>query len=94
MCADALDCDGVLINLFNDLLLYRQFNPLLLFPAFDPAAITAEVDAVFRCDDFGSSVPYGLLQSDNVTTLCSTGSQQDVDVADTLTLSPAAVRTF
>ena len=33
---------------------------------------------------FGSSVPFGLLQSDDVTTFCSTGLQQGVDVADTV----------
>ena len=39
-------------------------------------------NAVSRCRNFESSVPFGLLQSDDVTTLCSTGSQQGVDVAD------------
>ena len=34
--------------------------------------------------NFGSSVPFGLLQSDDVTTLCSTNSQQGVDVVDTV----------
>ena len=34
--------------------------------------------------DFGSSVLFDLLQSNNVTTLCSTGSQQGVHVADTV----------
>ena len=34
--------------------------------------------------NFGSSVPFGLLQSDDVTTLFSTSSQQGVDVADTV----------
>ena len=51
---------------------------------FLPAAIAAEINALSRCDDFGSSVPFGLLQFDNVTTLCITGSQQGVDVADTV----------
>ena len=51
-------------------------------PALDPAAITAEKDTVPRCHNFGSSVPFGLLQSDNFTALCSSGSQQGVDVAD------------
>ena len=41
-------------------------------------------NAVFRCRNFGSSVPFGLLQSDDVTTLCSTGSQPGVYVADTV----------
>ena len=53
---------------------------MLPFPAFDSAAITAEKDTVSRCHDFENSVPFGLLQSNNVTTLCSTGSQQGVDV--------------
>ena len=52
------------------------------FPALDPAAITAEKDTVPRCHNFGSSVPFGLLQSANFTALCSSGSQQGVDVAD------------
>ena len=52
---------------------------MLPFSAFDPA----EIDAVSRYHDFGSSVPFGLLQSNNVTTLYSTGSQQGVDVGDT-----------
>ena len=43
-----------------------------------------EKNAISRCRNFGSSVPFGLLQSDDVTTLCSTGSQQGVDVADTV----------
>ena len=67
---------------------------MLPFPAFDPAAITAEKDAVSRYHSFGSSVPFGLLQSNNVTTLCNTGSQQGVDVADTVTPLTAAVRTL
>ena len=41
-------------------------------------------DAVSRCRDFESSVPFGRLQFDDVTTLCSTGSQQGVDMADTV----------
>ena len=69
--------------LYLHLLLYRQSNLMLPFSAFDPATITAEKDAVSRCHDFGSSVPFSLLQSNNVTTLCSTGSQQGVDVANT-----------
>ena len=36
---------------------------MLPFPALDPAAIPAEKDAVSRCYNFGSSVPFGLLQS-------------------------------
>ena len=73
MCADALDCDAVLASLFNDILSYRQSNPMLPFSAFDSAAITAEIDAVSRCHNFGSSVPFGVLQSNNATTLISTG---------------------
>ena len=57
---------------------------MLPFSAFDPAAITTEIDVVSRCHDFGNSFPFGLLQSKNVTTLCSTGSQQGVDVANTV----------
>ena len=48
------------------------------------ATITTKKNAVPRCRNFGSSVLFGLLQSDDVTTLCSTGSQQGVDVADTV----------
>ena len=49
-------------------------------------------NAISRCRNFVSSVPFGLLQSDDVTTLCSTGSQQGVDVADTVDALTAAVR--
>ena len=68
--------------LLKDILLYRQSNPMLTFSAFDSAPTIAEKDAVSRCHNFGSPAPYGLLQSNNVTTLCSTGSQRGVDVAD------------
>ena len=61
---------------------------MLSLSAFDPAAITAEVDAMSICHDFGSSIPFCFLQSSNVTTLRSTGSQQVVDDADS---SPAAI---
>ena len=57
---------------------------MLPFPALKHAIITAEKVAVYRCRNFGSSVPFGLLQSDDVTTLCSLGSQQVVAVADTV----------
>ena len=56
-----------------------------IFPVYyslKPVAITTKTNAVSRCRNFGSSVPFGLLQSDDVTTLCSTGSQQGVDVPD------------
>ena len=56
---------------------------MLPFSALDSAAITTETDAVSKCHEFGSSVPFGLRQSNNVT-LCSTESQQDVDVTDTV----------
>ena len=39
---------------------------------------------VSRCHNFGSSVLFDLLQSNNVTTLHSTGPQQGVDVVDTV----------
>ena len=58
---------------------------MLPFSASGSAAFTAEVDAVSRRHNFGSSVPFGLPQSNNATTLCNTGSQQGVNVADTLT---------
>ena len=54
------------------------------FAALNHAAITTKKDAVSRCRNFGSSVPFDLLQSDDVTTLCNTGSQQGVYVADTV----------
>ena len=38
---------------------------MLPFSAFDPAAITAEVNAVSICHDFGSFVPFSLLQSNS-----------------------------
>ena len=41
-------------------------------------------NAVSRCRNYGSSAPFGLLQSNDVTTLCSTGSLQGVDEADTI----------
>ena len=59
---------------------YRQSNPMPPFSVFDPA----KVDAVSKCHDFASSVPFSLLQSNNVTTHCSTGSQQGVDMTDTI----------
>ena len=37
-----------------------------------------------QCRNFGSSVPFDLLQFNDATTLCSTGSQQSVDVPDTV----------
>ena len=54
------------------------------FPSLSPAAITTKTNAVCRCRNFGSSAPFGLLQSDDVTTLCSTGSEQGVDIPDTV----------
>ena len=57
---------------------------MLPFPALNPVAITAEKYAVSRCQIFGSSVQFRLLQSNDVTNLCSTGSQQGVDVPDTV----------
>ena len=58
---------------------------MLPFPLFNPAAITAEKDAVSRLYNFGSSIAFRLLlQSNDVTTLCTTGSQQGVDVPDTV----------
>ena len=57
---------------------------MLPFPFLNPATITAEKDAVSRCDSVGSSVIFCLLQSNDVTTLCSKESQQDVDVSDTV----------
>ena len=58
------------------------FSTISSFTASPTAAIPAEVDAVSGCDTFRGSVPLGLLQSDDVTALCSTGSQEGVDVAD------------
>ena len=57
---------------------------MLFFSTFGPAAITAEIDAVSRCHEFRRSVPFYLLQPNNITTLCSTGSHQGVDVVDTV----------
>ena len=57
---------------------------MLPFSALNHAAITTEKNAVSRCRNLGSSVAFDLLQSDDVTTLCSTGSQQSVDVPDTV----------
>ena len=37
-----------------------------------------------QCRNFGRSAPFGLLQFNDATTLCSTGSQQSVDVPDTV----------
>ena len=72
----------VLTSFFNVFLLYSQSNPMLSFPSFDLAAIAAEVDTVSGCDNFRGSVPLGLLQFDDVTALCGTGSQEGVDVVD------------
>ena len=57
---------------------------MLPSPDGNHAAITAEEDAVSGCRNLGRSVPFGLLQSDSITTLCRTGSQQSVDVSDTV----------
>ena len=57
---------------------------MLPISAFDTTAITAENDAVSRCHEFGSSVPFGFLQPENLAIPCSTGSQLGVDVADTV----------
>ena len=57
---------------------------MLPFSVSDPAAINAKKDAESRCNILGSSIPFDLLQSNKVTTLCSTGSQQGVDVANTV----------
>ena len=43
-----------------------------------------KTNTVSICRNFESSVPFGLLQSDDITPLCSTGSQQSVDVPDTV----------
>ena len=67
---------------------------MLPFLPFDPAAITTEIDAVSRCNDFGCSVLFGLLQFDNATTPCSTGSQEGVHVIYTVNADEAAVRTL
>ena len=55
---------------------------MLPFFGFDPAASTAEINVEPRSHDFESSVPFGLLKFNNVTTLCRSGSQLGVDVAD------------
>ena len=55
---------------------------MLPFSPFDPATIPAEVDAIPGCHNFGSSVSFGLLQSDDVITLSGTYSQEAVDVAN------------
>ena len=67
---------------------------MLPFSSFDAAAITAKNDAVSRCHEFGSSVPFGLLQSNNFTILCSTGSQQVSMWLIPLTPLIAAVQTL
>ena len=67
---------------FTDFLLNRQSDSMLPFFPFGPVAITAEVDAIPGCHIFRSSVPFGLLQSDYVTTLSGTYSQEAVDVAN------------
>ena len=83
-CADALDCDAVLTSFLNDFLFYCQSNPVLPFSPSDPAAITAEVNAVSSCHNFRNAVSFRLLQSDDVTTFCSTESQGNVDMTDTV----------
>ena len=69
---------------FNYLLLYRQSNPMLPFPALNHVAIAAKTNALSRCRNCKFRARFGLLHSDDVTILCSTGSQQGVDVADTV----------
>ena len=59
---------------------------MLAFPSFDLAAITAEIETdaillyIYKKTISELSVPFGLLQPDNTTTPCSTGSQYDVGV--------------
>ena len=57
---------------------------MLPYSSFDPAAKHAKIDVVSGIHNLGRSVPFGLRQSDNLTTLCGTSSQQGVDVADTV----------
>ena len=57
---------------------------MLPFPSFYLAAITAEEDALSRCDDFGCSVLFGLLQFDNVSTTRSTRPKKGIDLTDTV----------
>ena len=55
---------------------------MLPFSAVDLAAFTSNKDGVYRCHEYEKSVPFGLLPSNDFTTLCSTGSQQGIDVPD------------
>ena len=67
---------------------------MLRFSAFDPASITAEIDALSRCHDFGRSVPFGLLQSNNVTPFAAQGLTRVSMWPIPLTPLTAAVRTL
>ena len=55
---------------------------MLPFLPSDPGAISSEVDVIRRRHNFRSSVSFGLLQANDVTTLCGTDFQEDVNVAD------------
>ena len=57
---------------------------MLPFLSSDHGAISTEVDVIPSCHNFRDSVSFGLLQANDVTTLCRTDSQEDVDVADTV----------
>ena len=55
---------------------------MLPFPPFDPAAIATEVDVVSSCHISLNSVSFCILQTNDVTTVCGTDSQEDNNVVD------------
>ena len=68
---------------------------MLPFPALNHGTVTTKKDAVSRCRNFGSSVPFGLLQSDDVTTLFAVQVLSRVSMWPIpLTPLTAAVRTL
>ena len=48
---------------------FQRSPPLSpVFSSFNSAAITIEIDEVYRCDDSGCLFPFAILQSDNAKT--------------------------
>ena len=67
---------------------------MLPFPAFNRGTITTKKDAVFRCRNFGSSVPFRLLQSNESQPLAAQVLSRVSMWPIRLMLLTAAVRTL
>ena len=69
-------------------------TPCCPFLPLTPLQSPLKKAAVSRCHSFENSVPFCLLQSNDITILSSTGSQQGIDVPIPLTPLTAAMRTL